>query len=474
MPRKKTQSTADIAKGIENRDTFQNAATRSGLGQPNHSSATSYPLTRLTQNYGLMTSLYRNNWIVRRVIDTIPKDMVKHWVQYNCDLEPDQLDLIAKTERITRIKRQLKRGLSQGRLYGGAAGLMIIDGQDDQLEIPLELDSIMPGDFKGLIIKDRCYGVSPGNEFVKDIASPDFGLPEYYEFTNSNDPSGMLTKKVHHSRVLRFIGDELPYIEEASSNYWGASKIEAIYEELVKMDNSSWNIVGQLFLANLRVLKLKSFDQMVAATSVLQQQRTLSMVEAMNQLMNNNSIQVLGLEEELTNVTASLAGQSDILEIWMMNICGATGIPFPKLYGRSPGGLSSTGEGDEKNYAEMISQEQELVLDPVMDKLAPVLAMSTWGMVPDDFDYTWNQTNSTSEEELSKIITSRTTAIFGATNGGIISQKTALMELKALPDECGLFSNITDEDIAKADDEVIKPELETLAGEDDDKPTESD
>lgn len=58
-------------------DAFSNPIARLGYGTQDLMQATQYPLTRMTQNYQLLTSLYRDNWIVQNIISTIPEDMVR-------------------------------------------------------------------------------------------------------------------------------------------------------------------------------------------------------------------------------------------------------------------------------------------------------------------------------------------------------------------------------------------------------------
>ena len=58
-------------------DAFSNPIARLGYGTQDLLQATQYPLTRMTQNYQLLTSLYRENWIVQNIIETIPGDMVR-------------------------------------------------------------------------------------------------------------------------------------------------------------------------------------------------------------------------------------------------------------------------------------------------------------------------------------------------------------------------------------------------------------
>ena len=71
------------------RDAFQNALARLGVGMPNLLEGTSYPMTRLTRNFNLLNSLYRSHWVVRRIVDTIPQDMCKNWIQITSKLAPE-------------------------------------------------------------------------------------------------------------------------------------------------------------------------------------------------------------------------------------------------------------------------------------------------------------------------------------------------------------------------------------------------
>ncbi|WP_317097223.1 anti-CBASS protein Acb1 family protein, partial [Clostridium neonatale] len=86
-------------------DAFQNVLARLGAGTPNLLEGTDYPMTRLTQNFQLMNSLYRSHWIVRKIIDAIPEDMVKNWINITTQLEPDQIKRFDKLQRTTRIQR---------------------------------------------------------------------------------------------------------------------------------------------------------------------------------------------------------------------------------------------------------------------------------------------------------------------------------------------------------------------------------
>lgn len=62
------------------RDAFSNPVYRLGAGTQSPLEATQYPMTRMSQNYALLNSLYRESWIVQNIITTVPDDMLRQWM----------------------------------------------------------------------------------------------------------------------------------------------------------------------------------------------------------------------------------------------------------------------------------------------------------------------------------------------------------------------------------------------------------
>lgn len=431
-------------------DSFSNPLARMGFGMPNLLEATEYPLTRFTQNYQEINSLYRSHWVVQKIINVIPQDMLKNGYDIQSDLPPDQLQEVFRTIRKTRLHDKILEGLYWGRLYGGALGVMLIDGCED-LSHPLELDEIEIGDFKGLLILDRWNGVNVGIELVDDICDDEFGLPKYYEIQLNE---GSAIQRVHHSRVCRFIGREMPYLEKMAENYWGTSELEHVIDELKKRDNVSWNIALLTFMANIRILKLEGMEQILSTGDERVQQRLYNTIEGMNQMLNSNALQVLGKDDDFVTQQYTFSGLGDVYDRFMMDVSGACGIPATKLFGRSPAGMNATGESDLQNYYDVIEANQESQLRPVLDKLLPVIFISALGAIPDDFDYIFNPVRRSQDVEKQNIGSQQTQAVVQAFTAGLISQKTALSELQGSSKLTGMWTNITDEEIANADSEV--------------------
>lgn len=459
MSKRKRRRTLDKApepQPIRSRalDAFSNVLARLGAGTPNLLEGTEYSLQRMSRDFNTLNALYRESWIVRRIIDVIPADMLKNWITITSGLDPDVEKRLSLTLRRTQLIDKLKRGMQWGRLYGGALGVMLVKHQGYDLSQSLQLDWIMPGDFAGLLIFDRWNGVNPSSELIEDISDPDYGFPKYYTVT---DPAGGGSVKIHHSRVVRFTGNTLPFWEEIAEMQWGASVVESVFDELRKRDNVSWNIAQLTFMANIRVLKMQDLGQLLAATDNESQAELLRTLEAQNMLLNNMGMQVMDAADGLETHQYTFGGLADCYQQFIMDISGAAEIPVTRLFGRSPSGLNATGESDLQNYYDMIAEKQESYLRPILNKVLPPFIISTLGSLPDDFDFEFDPVAEPTDKERADLAKCGTDNVVAAYNAGLISQRTALKELKQQSERTGVWTNITDEDIERASDSVEPP-----------------
>ena len=430
-------------------DTFMNQLARLGSASENIISAAEYPLTRLSRNYTLLNSLYRNSWICNKIINTIPEDMMKNGWSMTAELKPEETDRISKLEQRTLVREKILEGLYWGRLYGGAGAIMIIDGHEDKLDEPLDYDDILPNSFCGLMVVDRWSGIYPSLELIADHRDPELGMPKYYEV--KDNATDRLISRVHHSRVLRFTGKKLPFWEETAEMHWGSSVMEHVFEELVKRDSTSWNIASLVFQANLLVNKIDGMEQMLTATDPEVQRNFYNVKSAQNQMRSNNGMMIIGKDEEISSVNYTFAGLDDISETQMMDVAGAADMPVTKLFGRSPAGMNATGESDLQNYYDMIAQQQVSVLKPKINKLLPVIFMSEFGYVPDDLGIKFNPIATPTEDKLAEIVGKKVESLSKTFNDGGITRKHYLTELHELSYTTNMYTSITDEDIANAE-----------------------
>ncbi len=322
----------------------------------------------LTDNPALLTSLYRESWLAKRIIDMPCEDMTRGWYTLSPEPPAEDLEALERLEARHDIRREITAAIRWARLYGGSCALMVLRGQEDRLGLPLETD--------------RVDGVQPGLETEDDLDDPDFGLPRYYDFRTAD--GGLL--RVHHSRVLRFTGRDLPDSAGQAAGFWGASELEHIFEELEKRSATSSNIARLVFQANVTTLKMSDFGEMLALGTAAQRRQVLEAIEEQNRMRTSFGLQLLSAGDTYENHPYAFTGLSEIYEAFMMDMAGAAGIPATRLFGRSPQGMNATGESDLVNYYEMIDQLRERHLRPALEKLLPVMALSAWGFVPDQME----------------------------------------------------------------------------------------
>ena len=437
------------------KDSYSNPGANLGVGQPNLMNMSEYPMVRITRDYYLMTSLYRNDWICKRIIDTPAEDMTREWIKFVSQIDPDAVKKLEKIIRRTYIKERILNALKWARLYGGSGAVIMIKGQEDMMDQPLDLDTVMPGSFCGLIVLDRWDGITPDIELVTDMGDPDFGRPKYYYIGGQQFGGNM---RVHYSRILTFIGRELPNVEDQAEMYWGASEMEHVFEELNKRNTSSANIAQLLFQANLRVLKVGDLAEQLSTLDPEALGEIYEVARAQNELMSSFGIQFLDKDDSFETHAYTFTGISDVYKTFMSDIAGAAEIPATKLFGRSPEGMNSTGESDLTNYYDSIAAKQESILRPALEKLLPVICVSTFGALPDDIDFEFNSVRSSSEAERANLAKNIVDSVLAVFNSDVIDKPTAMEELRKSSSYTGLFTSITDEQI-----DAAKQELEMQA-----------
>lgn len=439
-------------------DYFSNTLARMGWDTPSLAESTNYTMVRLSNNYWLMLTLYRNHWLARRIVDGKADDMVRAWPKIVSDLDPSDITTFDRTIQRTYTRRQILRAIKWSRLYGGAGCLIAIKGHDKFLDEPLDLDDVNPGSYLGLIPFDRWVGIQPsGTEISEDFDHPqDWGFPKYYECTAQNKG---VSFRVHASRIMRFTGPELPTPEQQAQMHWGMSVLEPVYEPLRMYDNARWAILNLLFRANIIARVDPDLSQILSglgATS-LAQQRYAATMQAQNELLSNQSMLVLGKDGDMKSVQYSFGGIGDVYAQFQMDVAGAAEDTVTHLFGRTVTGLGQTNDADEILYEQRVGKEQESQLRPALDKLYPVVMMSEFGEVPDDLDFTFPSVRVLTEEDKGNILEKASAPIIASHNAGVIGRQTCLKELKQLSDVTGVFSNITEEMIEEATDEIELP-----------------
>lgn len=454
----------EVSGGAYQTDAFRNSIARTGLGTQNLINGSEYTFSKISHNLQLLNNLYRSNWIVKNIIDIIPEDMTKTWFSVSSDdLTPEEITKIRTYQNGINLKESIVRGLKWSRLYGGAVGLILLRNQED-LSVPIDYTKIMPDDFRGLHIVDRWSGIYPEfDSLTTDINDPNFGHPEYYTMSLISDTSKQV--RVHYSRLVKFTGKETPYNQHFNEDYyWGESILESVYEELIKRDNVSSNMISLTFKANLSIYSVKNLDTLLATANGLMQKRFYAQIQAQSVLESNMGVRVIDSEDKFEQSQYNFAGLKDVYEAVQQDLSGSAGIPVVKLFQRSPSGLNATGKADMQMYNDRLTIERESSLEPIVKRLLPLIVLSAIGKFPDDLEFQFEAIRNPDEAEKATIGQKRWGMLIDAYTNGLIPQGIALAEFKKGADETGVGSSITDEMISKAMDVYVNDIVDPISG----------
>lgn len=434
-------------------DGYDNFLSRIGLNNENLLSGGTYEFNLVTRNRILLEAAYRGSWVVGRAIDSVANDMTRAGIEITTSDKTYNKEVFKKAMTRLQIWQSICTTIKWGRLYGGSLGVMQIAGQ--QLDTPLNPETISKGQFQGIAVFDR-WMLNPVLTPVIETG-PNIGLPKFYQIVsnpqsydpNSQTATGQLN--VHHTRCIRYTGIDLPFFQAITEMMWGESILERLWDRLIGFDNTSMSAAQLVDRANLRTVGIEGLREIIAAGA--EAQRGLEAhFEMMRRMADNEGLTLLDKNDTFQSTAYSFAGLSDMMLQFAQQVSGACEIPLVVLFGQPPAGLGSTADADLRIYYDNINAQQEAKLREPFSTLIKVMWRSTFGSaVPEDMDFSFTPLWQMDPLDKANIAKTNTETIIGAHEAGLVPVATSMKELKGISGDTGVFSNITDEDIADAE-----------------------
>lgn len=353
-----------------------------------------------------LDQLYRSDGITRRIMDIVPAEMVRQgW-----EIEGDSDQKINSKMESIKASYSLITVLRWARLYGGALCVMgIADGLP--LEEPVDEKNIR--DVKWLHVFDRFQAFSRDGTFEKDLNSPNYGFPNVY--TVNDTRTGALFY-VHHSRILRADWSILPPRQQNFNNGWGDPLIQSIYNELKNYSTAFANagLIMQDFVNY--TLSIPNLAELIASQCADNQ--VMKRLDILNLTKGATNTMILDAQEKYEKSSTNISGVPELLDRFMLALSAVSGVPVSLLFGRSAAGLNSTGDNDVRNFYDMVKQEQETKLKPMLEKLTRYIMLSKDGSFAGIEPENWSVQfvplwqNTEEQEALVRKIIAETDAIY--------------------------------------------------------------
>jgi phage-related protein (TIGR01555 family) len=326
-------------------------------------------------------NLYASDDVAARLVDTLPDDAFREGIKLNCD--PELATKIEKEFERIGAWQKLHLGWVFGRIYGGAGVVMIVD-DSKTLDQPMDLNSIRK--INGLVVLQRFELQADVTNIDNDVTSPNFGMPKTYTLvprrggtTSTFDPksetqiANISNQKIHYSRIIRFDGNKLPIRNFIQNSYWHDSVFTRTGNAIRNYNTVHDAVATVLQEFNQGVFKIKGLSELLAQgtdgdTAV---QNRLSAVNIGRSVARSVIIDSDG--EEFTNIAANVSGVPDMVRLVGNRLTVASNMPHTKILGESASGLGATGQSEQGDWYDYVSNQQEKYLRPRIQVLLDVI-----------------------------------------------------------------------------------------------------
>lgn len=386
-------------------DSLVNLLTGLGTSKDPRSSSQFYyqEITRVD-----LEAMYRSDWLARRIVDLPAQDATREWRTWTAN-EKDKAR-IEKLERHLQIRQKVRMAIERARLYGGAA--LVLGVEQGMPWEELDIDKVGLDGLRFIIVCNR-YELMAGPR-IYDVSSPYYTRPEYY--TVGTPTIGMLGEKaakatgfdlyssrspgtdagivrVHPSRVIEFVGNELPDWRLAPmGGGWGDSVLQTVKDALTDFAMIQGGLAAMINDMKMDVVRVPDLTQKLSTAD--KTQKTMQRFMAANAAKSTVNTLLLDKEEEWSRISTSFGSTPDLIRVSMTIACGAGGIPESRVMGSAPNkGLSgaggSGGEVDIRNYYDDIASKQRSEYRPRLYVLDRIIVLSATGKNDPGIDYAW-------------------------------------------------------------------------------------
>ena len=208
-------------------------------------------------------AMYRGDWLSRKIVDIVPYDSVREWREWSG--ERAAVARVEAEERRLGLKAAVGRAMTLGRLYGGGA-LIVGTGEDrpEALAAELHPEAVGPGGIRFLHAVSRWQLSALSVE--RDPLSPWFGEPESYEIV----APGRGALRLHPSRVVRFLGNELPD-PTLGLSAWSDPVLQTLYDAIHAVALTGAGATSLMHEAKVDVVTVPNLSEHLATAATTAQ-----------------------------------------------------------------------------------------------------------------------------------------------------------------------------------------------------------
>lgn len=354
---------AILGQAITRTDSWYNPFTGFGTGRDKtaHNSFCLDP--RLSDM--LLTELYNQDDIARKVISIVPDEMFREGFRLETE-DPQCAEDVIERADILDLDTKFADGIRWARLYGGA--VMMVGADDERpADWPLSPERVRSVDFLDIFDRRRAWPW----RYYQDPRHPKFGQPDVYCLQSL---TGAIAY-VHETRLIIFRGAHTDDFTRRTLNNWDFSVLQNNYEAIQHFNEIFRASRIMMTDASQGVFTMKGLLGMLAG-GMSQQLQTRAVMLDMGRSVARSIFLDADSGEKFEKVPTQFAGVSDQLTQAAKRLAAATGIPVIILMGETPSGLNASGDANVRLWYDSLHSQQRKTVIPHLSRLYRMIGNS--------------------------------------------------------------------------------------------------
>jgi phage-related protein (TIGR01555 family) len=388
-------------------------------------------------------TLYEYHWMVQNLIDVLPDECTREWIEYQITGEDNAPELIGNfIEYQDRLVDDVgdeistadifNEAMREERLTGGSAIYIDID---DGREASEEVDEKNIKTINFLRVFDR-WAVTPErrinleknkNFIAQDYISWDMSRPTHYRLNLGQNIGIGNTGLIHRSRILRFGGaTRLSYRSRQSNQGWGNSVLETFCQPLARYDMAISLVASLLPEIIKKTWKIENLFKMIIAGEEEALRKRITEGAMMESSFKYRVIDKN--TEEITESSLNFEGIFGAVEKAIDECVAASNLPRTYLLGVSPAGkLGVSGGSEQTDMNKTVRQYQNRHIKRQLNRFHWLCWLAkdspNKGNMPNGFRWNFVDTHPMTEKEKAELF-----SIYAGANNSYVSAQVLMPE----------------------------------------------
>lgn len=395
------------------------------------------PTTVSFMGYPALQDISQNG-LIRACIETVADDMTREFGAVKCDKNDRAEDVQLMNAALEKfgIQDVLHEVAEKVGYFGGCLVYIDTGASDASLQVALsrtaEGEELPKGALKGFRVIDP-INVYPGPYNSTDPLNADFFEPEYWF---------VMGKRVHASRLIRFVANEVPQLLKPVYNFFGIAQAQILWDYVMHFNECRIATANMAKKYSHTVLKTDMVGVLMNGEGPEQIDKRVRLIA---RYQDNNSITAIDKEaEDIVKIETPLGGLTDIGKQGLEFLTALNRTPAVKLLGISPSGFNATGESDLRNYNDHLSSQQQKLYAAGMRIILDCIHFHLFGVRNTDMRFEWNKMGEADEAAMASTqkMKADTAAVY--LDRGVISPEEARQYIVSDPDNAFAFINPED------------------------------